>query len=237
MKKIKYKTREIIASPSQSLKEDPLSINSTLKKLITSEKIKKMTILDVGCGRGRLMFNIAPYAKKVVGIDLSKKEIDAAKKYKAANSINNVQFIHGDAEKVDYLSLTNELDMVMSNLCMSDIIIKRSYDALQKRRCLIFTAFHIDQWKETKKISPFSYDEDYMKKVLFDTGFEIEHITVEKEIVKFKNLKDALDFFQKNKKLMEKFKTDERWQNMMGYLQEGGRSFTYKSHFIIKARK
>lgn len=237
MKKIKYKTSESNASQAQPIKEDPLSINSTLKKLIIAEKVKKMAILDVGCGRGRLTFNIAPYAKKIVGIDLSKKEVDAAKKYAAVNNISNVEFIHGDAEKVDYLSLTNELDMVVSNLCMSDLIIKRSYDALQKRRLLIFTAFHIDQWKETKQISPFSYDEDYIKMVLNHIGFEIEHITVEKDIIRFKNLKDALDFFQKNKKLMEKFKTDERWQNLMGYFQEGGKSFTYKGYFIIKARK
>jgi SAM-dependent methyltransferase len=238
MKKAKCTERETIFSSNRSFKgDDPLSINPTLKKLILAERLKNKTILDVGCGRGRVAIDLAPYAKKVIGIDLSKKDVDAAKKYAASNNIDNAEFICTDAEKTDYLSLTDEINMVVSNLCMSDIIIKNSYNVLQKGQCLVSAMFHVDHWIETKKVSPFSYTEERINKVLSDIGFNITHLLIEKDIVNFKTLKDALDFFQRNKKLMEKFKTDERWQNIMDYLQEGGRSFTYKSHFILKAKK
>jgi len=238
MKKAKCTEREISFSSSRFFKDDdPLSTNPTIKKLILAERLKNKTILDVGCGRGRLALNLAPYARKVVGIDWSKKEIDAAKKYAAANGIGNAEFVCADAEKTDYSSFAEEINMVVSNLCMSDIIIKKSYDVLQKGNCLVSTLFHVDHWKETKKISPFAYTEERLNQVLSETGFKVTHLLIEKDIVKFKTLKDALDFFQRNKKLMEKFKTDERWQSIMDYLQEGGKSFTYRSHFIVKAKK
>ena len=131
MKKAKCTEREISFSSNRFFKDDdPLSTNPTIKKLILAERLKNKTILDVGCGRGRLALNLAPYARKVVGIDWSKKEIDAAKKYAAANGIGNAEFVCADAEKTDYSSFAEEINMVVSNLCMSDIIIKKSYDVL-----------------------------------------------------------------------------------------------------------
>lgn len=237
MKKTVYRERELSPPSGKSIKENLLSINPALKKLILAERPKKMTILDVGCGRGRLAFNIAPHAKRVIGIDWEKKEVEAAKKYASANSIDNVTFVLANAEEISFSSLSDQLDMIVSNLYMSDIMIKKAYDVLKKGHCVVFTAFHIDQWKETNKISQFSYDEERMKNLLTKTGFKISHFIVEKDILRFKTLKDSLDYFQRNKKLMDKFKKSERWQNIMEYLQEGGRTFTEKSHFIIKARK
>ena len=98
MKKTIYRKRELSPPQGKSIRENPLSINPTLKKLILAERPKKMTVLDVGCGRGRLVFNIAPHAKRVIGIDWEKREIEAAKKYASANSIDNVTFVLANAE-------------------------------------------------------------------------------------------------------------------------------------------
>ena len=73
------------------------------------------TVLDIGCGNGAVDFEVAQKAKKVVGVDISKKSILYAKKY---FSRNNIQYIHGDAleyqinEKFDFIILSNVLEHI-----------------------------------------------------------------------------------------------------------------------------
>ena len=49
--------------------------NEYIKKIVNKES----TILDVGCGNGRTMKAIAPFVKKIVGIDYDDKMIGAAR--------------------------------------------------------------------------------------------------------------------------------------------------------------
>ncbi|PID60318.1 MAG: hypothetical protein CR986_04115 [Ignavibacteriae bacterium] len=82
------------------------------------EKIKSLipkdsSLLDVGCGTGRLAFKFSEHCSKIVGIDLSLKNISIAQENCNAN-YNNIEFIHGDAikitknfkQKFDYAVLT-----------------------------------------------------------------------------------------------------------------------------------
>jgi len=76
---------------------------------------KDNVILDIGCGNGRLASELATIAKKVVGIDISQKNIDVAnKKFKKPN----IKFIAGDVtkysfnEKFDYIVLSNVLEHI-----------------------------------------------------------------------------------------------------------------------------
>jgi len=56
-------------------------------------------ILDIGCGNGALSNSIAKKAKKVIGIDIQKKNIEKAKNnYKA----DNLKFIYGDATSYNF---------------------------------------------------------------------------------------------------------------------------------------
>lgn len=52
------------------------------------------SIIDVGCGTGRFSFTIADKAKKVVGIDLSSKNITAANQTLQKNPNNKISFLH-----------------------------------------------------------------------------------------------------------------------------------------------
>ena len=76
-------------------------------------------ILDIGCGNGAVDYDIAQKAKKVVGLDISKKSILYAKKY---FSRNNIQYIHGDAleyqfnEKFDFIILSNVLEHIQNRI-------------------------------------------------------------------------------------------------------------------------
>lgn len=53
---------------------------------------KKSVILEVGCGVGRLSYNLLPYVKKIVGIDISRRLLEIAKQKK--RNIENIDFIY-----------------------------------------------------------------------------------------------------------------------------------------------
>lgn len=61
---------------------------------------QESTVLDVGCGTGRLSFQLAKKCKSVVGLDLSSKNISVAEANLRQNPSNNISFIHGDVNKV-----------------------------------------------------------------------------------------------------------------------------------------
>jgi len=51
-------------------------------------------LIDVGCGTGRFLFSIADKSNKVVGIDLSSKNITTANKTLQKNPKNKISFLH-----------------------------------------------------------------------------------------------------------------------------------------------
>lgn len=71
-------------------------------------------VLDVGCGTGRLLFQLADKCNSVTGIDLSLINIYKAKENLRKNPTENIQIIHGNAlelqnkinKKYDYVILT-----------------------------------------------------------------------------------------------------------------------------------
>jgi len=72
-------------------------------------------VLDIGCGNGALTFEVAKKAKKVVGIDLDKKNIKIAKEKHQAP---NIEYLVGDAtknlpnQKFDVIILSNVLEHI-----------------------------------------------------------------------------------------------------------------------------
>ncbi len=51
-------------------------------------------VIDVGCGTGRFSFSIADKVNKVVGVDLSSKNINTANKILQKNPNNKISFLH-----------------------------------------------------------------------------------------------------------------------------------------------
>jgi len=58
---------------------------------------KEMTLLDIGCGTGRLLFKLKDKCLKFDGIDLSEKNINYAVNMLEKNPADNISFFHGDA--------------------------------------------------------------------------------------------------------------------------------------------
>jgi len=52
------------------------------------------TVIDVGCGTGRFSFSVADKINRIIGIDLSKKNIDKANLNLAKNPNSKISFLH-----------------------------------------------------------------------------------------------------------------------------------------------
>lgn len=77
------------------------SANKQLRLIIAGEIKLLSSIIDIGCGTGALVFELAKYCSVVVGIDASSKMITFAEERKQKEKIKNVYFSHGG---IDYLS-------------------------------------------------------------------------------------------------------------------------------------
>ncbi len=58
-------------------------------------------VLDIGTGTGRLAFDVAPYARRVVGIDPSEGSVRVAREKAAERGLSNIEFAVGDAAALD----------------------------------------------------------------------------------------------------------------------------------------
>jgi len=103
---------------SQKLEKDGLHPKHRIidyHKFFVDNVCENDTVLDIGCGNGALTYDIAMKAKKVVGIDLSERNISIAKNM---FSRENIEYIHGDAltdlpnETFDIIILSNVLEHI-----------------------------------------------------------------------------------------------------------------------------
>lgn len=69
-------------------------------RLIRNMIDKDSSVIDVGCGTGRLEFQLADKCKSVTGIDLSSKNIKVANKNLENKKLNNVTFLHTGIEEL-----------------------------------------------------------------------------------------------------------------------------------------
>jgi ubiquinone/menaquinone biosynthesis C-methylase UbiE len=68
--------------------------------------VRRKRVLDLGCGDGRLALGVAPYAKRVDGIDPDSEAIAAAKSNARKAGVRNVRFSAGAAQRLPYPDAT-----------------------------------------------------------------------------------------------------------------------------------
>jgi len=72
------------------------------------------TVVDIGCGTGSLVFDLAERCKSITGVELSSKMVEHAKRRQQENCKENVNFIHSDAislphfqdQQFDYVTIS-----------------------------------------------------------------------------------------------------------------------------------
>ena len=199
--------------------------------LLTAEQLGDKRVLDVGTGSGRLAFLLAGAAGWVVGLDREAGLIAEARRRASAEKVANVEFHEVDVERDEYVRFTP--DVVAGHLCASDAIAERAGRVLPRRGCLGLVAFHVDQWRETGRVSRFAYDERTMAAALARGGLVPEVLEVDRDVRRFASAEDALEAADPHR---ERWTADGRWRAFVAFVESGGRTLT-RSHLIVIARK
>jgi len=87
----RYKSEYPVGDPEKIFKEKLLGLSS-----------KDKTALDIGCADGKFTLSIAPYFKKVYGIDISKINLDIANSHDTDERSKNVEYSLRDASHTSF---------------------------------------------------------------------------------------------------------------------------------------
>lgn len=93
------------------------------------------SVLDIGTGTGELALQLAPRAKRVVGIDISERMLERARQKARQRGITNVEFRQGSFTDP---ALEERFEIVVSNLAFEwvpDPDKRRALDAMSERLC------------------------------------------------------------------------------------------------------
>lgn len=102
-----------------------------LLKLITEEyssEVKKLRILDLGCGNGSLSHKIAEQGHEVIGVEESISGIEIAR-----DSYQNCTFIQGSIYDFPYKQNGNSFDLVVSAEVIEHLFYPRELPKLAKK--------------------------------------------------------------------------------------------------------
>jgi len=208
-----------------------VSLSPRFLALLGAEGLEGKRALDLGCGAGRLTLWLAPRVKHAVGLDRDAHALAEGRRLATSAALARVEFHEADVEREEYGSWLP--DLITAHLCASDAIIERAGRALAPGHCLAMVAFHVDQWRETGKVSRFAYDESRMERALRSGGFAPEVIEVELDVTRFGSVEEGLAAAVG---LEDRWRSDGRWFRYIAFLEEGGRTLT-RAHLIVKARR
>lgn len=91
--------KEFSISPESFFQVNTLGSEVLYQTIVEELKpTKNMTVIDIGSGTGLIGITVAPYVKRVIGIEQSGQAVEDAKKNVAMNNIRNVTWIRGTAE-------------------------------------------------------------------------------------------------------------------------------------------
>ncbi len=199
------------------------------------EDFRGTHVLDVGTGEGRLAFVAAGLGAHVIGVDLDRGALQAARAYGAVRGLRHVEFVYGDVEKSPYREFASEpFDFVLSNLCMSPAIVWHAARALRPGGKLVFCCHHGDHWRETRRGSRWAFYEDTMEDLLEENRLEVEFMGVDTIVAEFEDLREVELFLRDA--TVRKWVEDGRWEELRDSFARGEKTLT-ASYLIVKARR
>lgn len=74
---------------------------------------KTATVLDLGCGQGRLSIPVSEFCKEVIGVDFTPKSIEMAKYYSSQHDCSNIVFVLSDVLNYVKESSGSSFDVVL----------------------------------------------------------------------------------------------------------------------------
>ncbi|MEM4367958.1 MAG: class I SAM-dependent methyltransferase [Candidatus Anstonellales archaeon] len=201
------------------------------KAKLEIEDIRNKEILDAGCGCGEKSIYLAINgAKKIVGIDISKKSIEIANKSKEYLNLKNVEFFNQDLEELIFentfdlclcigvINHVYEHEKIINNLSRSvkkeGIIIIGFYSMIHRIPYFLKKFFLLRKYKDDENYINFlkakykenylvlSYVDNYLH--VYEKAFRIGYIM---ELLKKNNFtiinKEEYDFLNTSKMLLQ----------------------------------
>ncbi len=193
--------------------------------------------LDIGCGSGQVAFMLAPTVRWVVGIDRKPERIAVARKRAEGEAIENARFLVADAESGSYVGLAppGAFDLITSNLCLTDIVIRRAAEALFHGGRLAVTCFEKEQWRETGSPLDHAYNEGRLQAVLQAAGLEIESLEVVGRVIEFESFEQLVTQYLPQR-IVDKWNENDRLRTIEDNFKEGRRTLT-ESKIVFSALK
>ncbi|HOY31177.1 MAG TPA: class I SAM-dependent methyltransferase [Bacteroidales bacterium] len=119
------------------------------------QSFNPQTILDFGCGTGRLLIPFAKRCKKTVGIDISEDILAIAKQNAINNHLHNIELYLSD-DKLTNIS-NHKFDLINSYIVFQHINVSRGKKIMQLLLKLLNTngicSFHLTYYKDIAKHS------------------------------------------------------------------------------------
>lgn len=147
---------------------------------------KNEVILDIGCGSGLQTMLIGKKCKKIVGIDVSEKEINSAKlQSRYIKGTNNSEFLCMELEKAKF---RNEYFDKIFSICVIEHIadykrvLQEAYRILKKNGQMIFSVDALETIKDKKII------EKHKKEHLVEKYFRKKELKIILEEIGFKKI-------------------------------------------------
>jgi len=199
------------------------------------EDYRHRSVIDIGTGTGRVVWEIAPRAHRVLGVDREGRHLQEARAYAGIRGFGRVEFVLGDAETTAWSVWRPEpFDFVTAHLCMSEAIIFRASRHLRPGGKIILGAHHKDHWRENGRGSGHAFSEDEIRDFLVADGFIVEFLGLDTTVVECADLLDAERVL--GPAITRKWVGDGRWEGLADTFDRGTRQITL-AYVVAKAVK
>ncbi len=106
-------------------------IRETISGFIDS----KNSVIDIGCGTGALVLQLAEKCNRVVGIELSVKMLQFANQQKGKGNFPRVKFIHADATRLSE-TLSETFDYATTSFVLHEMSIDERMKAINEMKAI-----------------------------------------------------------------------------------------------------
>ena len=167
----------------------PTLLGDTLKNYYAADKYK-LTILDAGCGTGLAHEYLKPYAKKLMGMDLSSKMLDKARNKKSYDQLIQSSLETGINKYHDYFDLVVSMDTLIYFGDLSAVF-KNTHKALKEKGLFIFSLEKYDKETEYQLCHHGRYEHSKNYIMVTLEKFNYDLIELEERVVRKEHNEDV----------------------------------------------
>lgn len=114
-----------------------------LRTMISEYISDNSTVIDIGCGTGALVFELAKKCKEVAGIELSRKMLRYTYVQKQKVNFPHVEFYHADGSKLTQIA-NQKFDYAVTSFVLHEMSPEERYKTIQEMKRIAHTVIIAD---------------------------------------------------------------------------------------------